>query len=54
MVSWVDATSKETVLFPTPLANRPPVLRNWGMAARYPVCRHRWYGRRLWITGIIR
>ena len=35
VVSWVDATSKETVLFPTPLANRPPVLRNWGMAARY-------------------
>ena len=35
VVSWVDIRDAETVLFTTPLANRPPVLRNWGMAARY-------------------
>ena len=35
VVSWIDNTGAETVLFTTPLANRPPVLRNWGMAARY-------------------
>ena len=35
VVSWIDATSSETLLFDVPLANRPPVLRNWGLAARY-------------------
>ena len=35
VVSWIDATSSETLLFAVPLANRPPVLRNWGLAARY-------------------
>ena len=35
VVSWVDGTNTETVLFISPLANRPPVLRNWGIAARY-------------------
>ena len=35
VLSWVDDTSKEEILFTTPLANRPPVLRNWGIAARY-------------------
>ena len=35
VVSWVDSANTETVLFDRPLANRSPVLRNWGMAARY-------------------
>ena len=35
VVSWVDSANTETVLFDRPLANRPPVLRNWGMAARH-------------------
>ena len=35
VVRWVDGTNTETILFITRLANRPPVLRNWGMAARY-------------------
>ena len=35
VVHWVDDTSAETFLFSVRLANRPPVLRNWGMAARY-------------------
>ena len=35
VVSWVDNTSAETVLFTARLANRPPVLRNWGISARY-------------------
>ena len=35
VISWVDDTNAETVLFTTTLPNRPPVLRNWGMAARY-------------------
>ena len=35
VVRWVDGTNAETVLFALPLANRPPVLRNWGIAARY-------------------
>ena len=35
VVSWVDNTSAEAVLFTARLANRPPVLRNWGIAARY-------------------
>ena len=34
-VRWVASTDAEVVLFTTSLANRPPVLRNWGMAARY-------------------
>ena len=34
VVRWAT-TSAETVLFAVPLANRPPVLRNWGIAARY-------------------
>ena len=34
-MSWIDTTRAETVLFTVPLANRPPVLRNWGIAARY-------------------
>ena len=35
VVRWVDGTNAETVLFTAWLANRPPVLRNWGIAARY-------------------
>ena len=35
VVSWIDSTRAETVLLAIPLANRPPVLRNWGIAARY-------------------
>ena len=35
VISWVDGKNAETVLFAVPLANRPPVLRNWGIAARY-------------------
>ena len=35
VISWVDSTNTETVLFTAWLANRPPVLRNWGIAARY-------------------
>ena len=35
VVRWVDSTNAETVLFTAWLANRPPVLRNWGIAARY-------------------
>ena len=35
VVSWVDSGNAETVLSTSLLANRPPVLRNWGMAARY-------------------
>ena len=35
VVRWVASTDAEVVLFTTSLANRPPVLRNWGMAARY-------------------
>ena len=35
VISWVDDTNTETILFTFPLANRPPVLRNWGMVARY-------------------
>ena len=32
---WVDGASTETLLLRIPLANRPPVLRQWGIAARY-------------------
>ena len=35
VISWVDGASTETLLFRIPLGNRPPVLRNWGIAARY-------------------
>ena len=35
VISWVDGASTETFLFRIPLGNRPPVLRNWGIAARY-------------------
>ena len=35
VISWVDGASTKTLLFRIPLANRPPVLRNWGIAARY-------------------
>ena len=35
VISWVDGASTETLLFRIPLGNRPPVLRNWGISARY-------------------
>ena len=35
VVSWVDDTDTPKLLFSVRLANRPPVLRNWGVAARY-------------------
>ena len=35
VVRWVDSASTETLLLRIPLANRPPVLRQWGIAARY-------------------
>ena len=35
VIIWVDNTGSETLLLRIPLANRPPVLRNWGIAARY-------------------
>ena len=35
VISWVDGASTETLLLRISLGNRPPVLRNWGIAARY-------------------
>ena len=35
VVSWDGDTSAEMRLFSVRLPNRPPVLRNWGVAARY-------------------
>ena len=35
VVRWVDSASTKTLLLRIPLGNRPPVLRNWGIAARY-------------------